>query len=190
VDGGEYRCKLNSQTSGVVKYMGNNKKVIAIKRAIAFIVDETFLFMPIYFLTMSIYAELAKREVFEPIKFISLVYVFTYPMPFITIPQFLIRWAREGFMAGHNEELWIYFVPILLKIITSTCLESSKWQANIGKKITKCYLENKDGTRVKPFKALMRNIIKYIFIIIFPPLILIRLHDVITKTQVILEKEN
>lgn len=170
--------------------MDNKKKKIVLKRGMAYILDEAIMFLPTFIVTMFIYIELVNIGILNHYKYMSLAYLYYYPVPWFKIPDFLIKWATGVVTTGINDMLFILLTPVIFKIIISASFESSKWQGSIGKKITQCYLVNKDGTKVKLFKVLMRNIIKYIFIIIFPPLILLRLHDVITKTQVISEKEN
>jgi len=166
--------------------MVSNEKINMIaRRGISFILDEAILFIPIFIITMFIEMQLVSISVLEYIEFSPLMYIYSYPLPS------LMFWLQiTDIIAKTNsihviESLFFIIMPIVLKIIILTYFESSGQQGSIGKKSNKICIVNKDGTKIKPFKTLVRNIIKYVFIAIFPVLTIFTLHDIITRTKVV-----
>ncbi len=84
------------------------------------------------------------------------------------------------------------FILLIAFFCYQVFMESSSYQATIGKKILKIYVYDDNGKRLTLLRAITRNIFKKISLI-FPPLLLIvifakrykSLHDLIAKTSVL-----
>ena len=115
-----------------------------------FIIDEAIMFCPIFIIIMLIKVKLTNMGIFPYYELAPLGLLLFYIAPFPSIWMLVVD-SVGGRFATNSQELFFAITLILLKIIISTYLESSKFQGTLGKRLNNSWIVNKSGEKVRFF---------------------------------------